>query len=68
MTDAEIIAYLALTPEQAEKALPRITPELRSLIERMCGLTKEIDDAIAGIAPPPRGVLLDFPRRKRSDP
>lgn len=65
MTDLELAAYLNLTPDEAEIVLPKIKPEQRATFERMARLEQEIADYILGIGERPKGVLLDFDRKRK---
>lgn len=57
MTDEELTEYLHLTPEQAQKILPRLTPERRATFVKM----KEIEDwANNGRRGPRPHALMDF--------
>ena len=62
MTDAELTAYLNITPEEAAIILPKLTPERRAVYDRMKQV--EIDAAlwVEGLGPKPTGVLIDTER------
>ena len=63
MTDTELVEYLNLTPEQALRIIPNITPERRATYDRMKRVEQEANAWAAGKGPKPQGVLLDGPRR-----
>lgn len=65
MTDAELTAYLNITPEQAAIVLPKLTPAKRAVYDRMKQV--EIEAALwsEGLGPKPQGVLIDTERSTR---
>lgn len=42
----------------------KLEPKKRQLFERMATLERDVQEAIAGRAPWPHGVLIDTPRRR----
>jgi hypothetical protein len=72
MTDAELTAYLHLTPEEAAIIIPKIMPAKRELYARMKAVEIEAALWAEGLGPKPHGVLLDtewsMKRRKLSRP
>ena len=68
MTDAELTAYLHLTPEQAAIVLPKLSPARRAVYDRMKQLEIEVDLWTDGLGPKPAGVLIDTERSTRKRP
>ncbi len=70
MSDDELLAFLGFderafaTPEDRARVLASIA-EKRALFERMASLTVELPLYEQGLAPKPRGVLMDRNRSKR---
>lgn len=62
MTDAELIAYMNLTPAEAAVIIPKLTPEKRAVYERMYEVEIEAALWVQGLGPKPTGVLLDTER------
>lgn len=65
MTDAELAEYLHLSPAEAAIVIPKLTPERRAVYERMKQVEIEAALWIAGLAPKPKGVLIDLARGRR---
>lgn len=62
MTDEELRLYLHLTPEEAAIVLPKLTPQKRSLYDRMRQVEIEAKLWMDGLGPKPKGVFLDTER------
>lgn len=58
MSDAELGAFLGLTPAEAVIAVPKITPEKRALYERMADVYLELQLWEACLGPKPQGVIV----------
>lgn len=65
MTDAELTAYLHLTPEQAAIVLPKLSLQKRELYDRMKRVEIEAALWAEGLGPKPSGVLIDTERSTR---
>lgn len=65
MTDAELAAYLHLTPAEAAIVIPKLTPEKRAVYERMKEVEIEVALWMEGLGPKPQGVLIDTERSTR---
>jgi hypothetical protein len=59
MTDAQLAAYLHLTPEEAAIVIPKLTPERRALYDRMQQVEIEAGLWCDGLGEKPKGVLID---------
>lgn len=66
MTDEQMAEFLGFgdDPRRIE-AVQKLAPEKRALFERMASLDTEVELWLAGLAPKPAGVLMDFPKGKR---
>lgn len=61
MTDEQMAEYLGLKGHpKALMVVRNLSPERRALYERMAGVEIEIELYEAGLAPRPKGVLLDY--------
>lgn len=65
MTDADLCAFLGLTPAEGSTVIPRLTPERRAVYERMAEVCDEIHMWEAGVGPKPTGVILCGPKQIR---
>ena len=65
MTDDELIKYLNLTLEEAAIVLPQMTPQRRSLYNRMAEVEAEVALWSHGLGPKPTGVLIDVDRHRK---
>jgi hypothetical protein len=62
MTDTELADYLHLTPAEAAVVIPKLTPELRAVYDRMKEVEIEAALWLEGLGPKPQGVLIDTDR------
>jgi hypothetical protein len=60
MTDEELMAFLGVGMEHADKVLPTITPERRALYDKM----RRIEWFANGKGPREPGVLYDYSGRR----
>ncbi len=58
MTDTELASFLCLSPDEAAKILPKLSPERRAAYERMAEVTLELNLWQAGLGPKPSGVIV----------
>jgi hypothetical protein len=65
VTDAELAAYLHLTPAEADIVIPKLTPERRAVYDRMKQVEIEAALWVKGLGPKPTGILLDTERSTR---
>jgi hypothetical protein len=65
MDDAELAAYLHLTPADATIVIPKLSPGRRSLYDRMKQVEIEAALWADGLGPKPAGVLIDTERSTR---
>lgn len=65
MTDAELASYLNLTPAEAARLIPKMSPKLRATFDRMKQVETEASLWVKGEGPKPQGVLIDLPRPQR---
>jgi hypothetical protein len=65
MTDAELAAYLHLTPEEAAIIIPKLTPQRRAVYDRMKQVEIEAALWMDGLGPKPAGVLIDTEKNAR---
>lgn len=65
MTDAELAAYLHLTPADAAIIIPKLTPAKRAAYDRMKQVEIEAALWYEGLGPKPQGVLIDTERSTR---
>ena len=61
--DNEILArYLNLTPEEAAKVIPKLSPEKRAAYMRLGKFGDDWNEYAAGVGPRPTGALVDTER------
>lgn len=66
MTDAELQTFLGIAgTKECGKIMASITPEQRALYESMASLETEVELWLDGLAPKPKGVLIDLARGSR---
>ena len=65
MNDAELAAYMHLTPDEAAIVIPKLTPEKRAVYDRMREVEIEATLWLNGLGPKPRDVLIDTERSTR---
>lgn len=65
MTDFEMAEWLGISSEPNWRVIiERISLPRRLAFERMAKVEREVNDWLEGHGPKPKGVLLDFPRRR----
>jgi hypothetical protein len=62
MTDAELSEHLGLTPDEAAKIIPKLSPEKREAYERLGKFADDWNLYAAGFGPRPTGALVDTER------
>lgn len=62
MTDEDLARHLHLTPAEATKVIPRLTPEKRAAYERLGQFADDWNLYAAGFGPRPTGALVDTER------
>lgn len=65
MTDEDLRVFLNLTPEQGARIIPNITPERRMAYVAMWEAHQRLREWEITGGPPPKGMLVDGPRRKQ---
>ena len=62
MDDSELARYLHLTPDEAAKVIPKLTPEQRTTYMRLGKFGDDWNLYAAGFGPRPTGALVDTER------
>ena len=62
MSDADLIRYLNLSPEEAAKVIKKLTPEQRATYLRLGKFGDDWNLYAAGFGPRPTGALVDTER------
>lgn len=65
MTDAEIDAYLNLTPAEAATVIHKLSTGQRAAYDRLREVGIEAELWALGLGPKPQGVLIDTERSTR---
>lgn len=60
MDDGELARYLHLTPDEAAKVIPKLTPEKRAAYMRLGKFADDWNLYAAGFGPRPTGALVDI--------
>lgn len=66
MSDSDLSRYLNLTPDEAARVIPKLTPEKRAACMRLGKFADDWNLYAAGLGPRPTGALVDTERSTRN--